>query len=516
MNCRIAYWIVTCYLWVCAPVYVVADHDAALLEEEHDSSPSRALSTMFTCPDDKHRELGSRKGRRHEKKHEYKYHKSLKTIGELVKRSGFNILVKTLPSTDLLHTVLDPSVDFTFFAPTDMAFKKLGAEKLKELFDTPAILKEVLLNHVVGCSVTSRDLAALMSPITVPTLFENSSLEVIVRGRRRLFVKGDGNKGKNVPRVINADVMASNGVIHVIDEVILPAPVLPTITELAQSTKRLRTLVDALKRTGQVTATTDPNSELTVFAPIEKAFEKLGKDNLDYLFNNPEILKMILLYHIAKGTITSEMLIKMDSVETLLDQSFGVTQNKNKILLKGIANTKRSKIKKADLEASNGVVHRIHQVLVPILPIGATAALNGFSLLTKALEETGLSDVLNDVNEPFKLYTVFAPTDAAFNALGQKKLNNIFADTEVLKKILLSHVVVDVKLDRMALLKDVPVSFTSLSDSKINLYQDKRKGVDALLIKCPSNHYPAKVVTDIDAINGIIHVIEKVLLPHYY
>ena len=126
-------------------------------------------------------------------------------------------------------------------------------------------------------------------------------------------------------------------------------------------------------------------------------------------------------------------------------------------------------------------------------------------------------DALNDVNEPFKLYTVFAPTYAAFNALGQKKLNSIFANTKFLKKILLSHIVVDVKLDHMALLKDVPVSFTMLLDSEINLYQDKRKGVFALLIKCPSNHYPAKVVaTDINVINGIIRIIDKVLLPLYY
>ena len=125
-------------------------------------------------------------------------------------------------------------------------------------------------------------------------------------------------------------VRASNGVIHVIDEVILPVPGLPTITKLTQSTKRLMTLVASLTCTGLVTTTTDQNSELTVFTPIEKAFEKFGKDNLDYLFNNPEIWKLILLNHITKGTITSEMLIKMliemDSIETLLDQSLGVTQ----------------------------------------------------------------------------------------------------------------------------------------------------------------------------------------------
>ena len=72
-----------------------------------------------------------------------------------------------------------------------------------------------------------------MSPITVPTLSKDSTLEVIIR-RGKIFVKGDGSDRDYLPQVIEADVRASNGVIHVIDDVILPAPSgpdLPTITE---------------------------------------------------------------------------------------------------------------------------------------------------------------------------------------------------------------------------------------------------------------------------------------------
>ena len=543
MNCVIAYYcIVTLFVLFSSPGVVVPNHDATLLEQEHDSSASRALATttMLTCPNkDEHRELlrrrnsdrinehkeryrKSRNGvRRHPKKRLYKHRKkTMRTIGEIAKKRGFTMLVRALTATGLWETVLEPSADLTLFAPTDRAFNNLGDEKLKELFDKPELLKKILLYHVVGCTVTSRNIAAMKtSHITVPTLSGDSTLELILRFRR-IFVKGDGNNRKNLPRVIKRDTRATNGVIHVIDEVILPRPSaadLPTITKLAQSNKRLRTLVKALDVTGLVNAAGDANSELTVFAPTDRALKRLGKDNLNYLLNNPEILKSVLNYHIAgETTITSEMLVKMDSVQTLLkDQSFGVTQKNNEVFLKGNANTRYFKIKAVDRKASNGVVHVIDRVLMPTLPICATAALNGYSLLTKALKETDLSAILNDMNQRVNLYTVFAPTDAAFQALGQTKLNDIFADKELLRQILSTHVVVrDVKLDSTAALTTAPVSLTTMSGSMIEVYQGERNGVYALLAKGPSNQYPAKVVaTDVDATNGIIYGVDQVLLP---
>ena len=513
MNSFIAYWIVTFYVLVSAPAYVVADHDASLMEQEQDSSASRALSTIFMCPDDEHRQLGSRRGRRHEKKREDKKHKKrIKTIGEIAVNSGFSILVQALEVTGLLDTVLDPSVDLTVFAPTDMAFSKLGEEKLDELLDTPAVLRETLLYHVVGCTVTSEDLAALKSPITVPTLSGDSTLEVIVR-RGKIFVKGDGNDRKNLPQVVKADVKASNGVIHVIDEAILPGPSdLPTFTGLGETEKEASRSINALRLSGLENFINDPKNELTIFAPTNEAFERLGQDNLDYVLNNPDILKLIFRYHIAEGTITSEMLVGMDSVQSLLDQSIGVELKRKTVFLQGNRNTELAKVKKVDLRAVNGVAHLIDKVLIPILPIGATAAFSDFSLLTTALEATGLSAVLNDVNKPVTLYTVFAPTDAAFQAIGEKKLNTILGNTKLLKKILLTHVLGDVRLDSTAVLKAVPVSLTTLSGSEIKVFQGKRK--IGLFIEGPGNRDPAEVVaTDIDAINGIIHVIDQVLLP---
>ena len=523
MSCLIAYWIVTFYVLVSAPAYVVADHDAALLKQEQDSSASRTLSNMFLCPDDEYRELGSRQGRRHEKKVEYKNHKkNIKTIREISVNSELNILVEALKITGLLDMVLDPSVDLTVFAPTDMAFSDLGEEKLKELLDTPAVLREILLYHVVSCTVTSEDLVALGSPITVPTLSEDSTLEVTIR-TGKIFVKGDGNVRNNLPQVIEADVRASNGVIHVIDAVILPGPStrdLPTIAEVGESINEITAGFLNAQITGLDMLTGDPNRELTAFAPTNEAVERLGKDISDYLVNNTDILKLVLLYHIAEGTIRSEMLVGMDCVHTLLDQSFGVELMRKTVSLQGKANTEVSEIKKVDIEASNGVIHVIDRVLIPILPIGATAAFGGFSLLTTALEVTGLSAVLNDVNKPVTLYTVFAPTDAAFQAIGEENLNSILGNTKLLEKILLTHVLGDVRLDSTAVLNAVPVSLTMLSGSKIKVFQGKskmshgtRKGVDALLIKGPGNRNPAEVVaTDIDAINGIIHVLDRVLL----
>ena len=537
MNCVIAYYcIVTFFVLFSSPVVVVADQGSnTLLEQEHDSSSaSRALAKtpIFTCPKKGHHggHIKFHGVRSRPKKRLYKHRKSLLTIGEIAKKRGFTILEKALTVTGLFKTVHDPHADLTVFAPTDTAFKHLGEAKLKELFAKPELLKKIIKYHVVDCTVTSKSIAAMKtSHIRLPTL-SGYFLHVILK-LRRIFVKGDGNGHKYLPRVIKKDIKAKNGVIHVIDKVLLPRyfpPHLPTITKWARTNKSLRTLVRFLDVTGLADAAGDANNELTVFAPTNRAFKKLGKDKLNYLLSNPHILKAVLNYHIAgKTTITSEMLFKINSVPTLLkdqyfgkDQCFGVTHKKKKVFLKGKANPRHFKINAVDRKASNGVVHVIDQVLMPTLPIYATFALNGYSLLTKLLKDAGLAAILNDLNQKVNLYTVFAPTDAAFQALGQPKLNDVLADKELLKKILSTHVVVHVvKPGSTAALPTAPASLTTLSGSIIEVYEGERDGVLGLLAKGPGNQFPGKVgaayvdATYVHATNGFIYGIDHVLLP---
>merc|ERR1711988_325506 len=170
--------------------------------------------------------------------------------------------------------------------------------------------------------------------------------------------------------VISADNKAANGVVHIIDGVLLPpqptptptppAPASKTIVDLAVGTADLSTLVTALKAANLVD-TLSGKGPFTVFAPTNEAFAKLDKRVLDYLLEpcHVEELKKVLTYHVASGLVKSTDLKPFERIKTLeggevLVEIFGKTVRIN-----------NAGVTTADVEATNGVVHIIDHVLIP-------------------------------------------------------------------------------------------------------------------------------------------------------
>ena len=164
--------------------------------------------------------------------------------------------------------------------------------------------------------------------------------------------------------VITPNIEASNGVVHLIDQVLVPPSLAPavTIAQLATDTDALSILVAALQRVPDLLETANnPDADITVFAPTNDAFadllSALGVESLD---NVPDyVLRRVLEYHIlASGRLAADL---QDSEETLegatltIDKTDGVVINENTNVIADLAN----------LEAANGVVHVIDQVLVP-------------------------------------------------------------------------------------------------------------------------------------------------------
>merc|ERR1712070_326279 len=210
---------------------------------------------------------------------------------------------------------------FTVFAPTNEAFAALPKDMLNHLLEPQNIkkLQAVLEYHVVaGAAVYSKDLKEYQK---VKTL-EGESVTVVKKDSK-VFVN-------MYAQVTTADVGASNGVVHIIDHVLLPPHFMDTdmnsklvapsqnIVELAASTPDLSTLVTALKA-GNLTGVLSEKGPFTVFAPTNEAFGKLPKSTLDHLLDPKNIreLDAVLEYHVVGGNIQSKDLKPYQEVKTL-------------------------------------------------------------------------------------------------------------------------------------------------------------------------------------------------------
>jgi uncharacterized surface protein with fasciclin (FAS1) repeats len=207
----------------------------------------------------------------------------------------------------------------------------------------------VLLYHVVPGRVTAADVVKLRSAKTL----EGRSLAIKVVGGS---VSVDGAK------VTTPDVMASNGVIHVIDTVLVPkaAPAAPAknIVQTAVAAGQFKTLASLLTNAG-LARTLQGKGPFTVFAPTDAAFAKVPKATLGALAENKAKLRAVLLYHVVRGKVTAAQAMKLRSATTLNGKPLTIRVNGGKVLVGGATVTK------ADVMASNGVIHVVNKVLIP-------------------------------------------------------------------------------------------------------------------------------------------------------
>ncbi|MDY0237133.1 MAG: fasciclin domain-containing protein [Gudongella sp.] len=276
----------------------------------------------------------------------------------------FSILVAALQKAELVGA-LQGEGPFTVFAPTDAAFTKLLGElniTAEQLLGHPQ-LKDVLLYHVVSGKVMSTDLS-------------NGLESATLKGDKIIVDLTDGVK-INSSNVVTADLEASNGVIHVIDTVLVPSdfklvqetametPMEPametpmTVVDIALGNEDFSILVAALQKADLVGAL-QGEGPFTVFAPTNAAFEDLLKSlniSASDLLNQPDLSK-VLLYHVVSGKVMSTDLSNGLEAPTLNGESVKFDLSAG-VMVSG------SNVTAADLEAGNGVIHVIDKVLVP-------------------------------------------------------------------------------------------------------------------------------------------------------
>lgn len=267
-------------------------------------------------------------------------------VDTAVSAGSFNTLAAALKAADLV-TALKGAGPFTVFAPTDEAFAKLPAGTVETLLkqENKAKLQAILLHHVVSGEVK----AAKAVKLTGATTLGGQRLDLNAGGGR---VTVDG------ANVVKTDVLASNGVIHVIDRVILPAD--KNIVETAASAGSFSTLLAAAKAAG-LAEFLGSQGPFTVLAPTDEAFAKLPVGTVETLLKpeNKEKLAGILKYHVIAGRVDAGSAVSAGIATTAQggEVAFGIRDGR--LVVNGV------EVIGTDVDASNGVIHVIDTVLLP-------------------------------------------------------------------------------------------------------------------------------------------------------
>ena len=286
------------------------------------------------------------------------------TIVDVAVAAGtFDTLVAAVSAAGLAET-LSGEGPFTVFAPTDEAFAALPAGLVDALLlpENKDALVAVLTYHVLGAEVPSSDVAT-------------GSVETL-QGEEIELVASDDGVTVNGANVIAVDVEASNGVIHVIDSVLVPPSIdatallvadameseameVGTIVDVAVEAGSFNTLVAAVTA-ADLAETLSGEGPFTVFAPTDEAFAALPAGLVDALLlpENKDALVAVLTYHVLGAEVPSSD-VATGSVETLQGEEIELVASDDGVTVNG------ANVIAVDVEASNGVIHVIDAVLVP-------------------------------------------------------------------------------------------------------------------------------------------------------
>jgi uncharacterized surface protein with fasciclin (FAS1) repeats len=287
-----------------------------------------------------------------------------KTIAEIaIGAPELSTLVQALQTADLV-SVVNGTEKLTVFAPTNDAFAELGNTTLNCLLAPVGVptLADVLKYHVVPEEAKAADLT------------NNESLATL-DGKKELTVSLANDtvtiKGTNSAEVVKANILASNGVVHEVNAVLIPkgftAPQCGSgsIAATAEANKDLTTLTAALGAANLVD-TLDGKTVYTVFAPTDEAFAKLGDDTVQCLLKkeNLDALTSVLEYHVIAGYDLSSAITDGLELETLEKEKISFAIADGNVTLTSTSGNSAT-VTAADVYATNGVVHVIDAVLLP-------------------------------------------------------------------------------------------------------------------------------------------------------
>ncbi|GMQ24231.1 hypothetical protein Aoki45_09130 [Algoriphagus sp. oki45] len=440
------------------------------------------------------------------------------TLIEAANDAGLTTLVAAVRAIPGLEATLQDQQAITVFAPTNDAFANaltaFGATDLNDLvakLGGPANLQTVLGFHVVPAVAFSRN---LNEDNTFTTL---AGQTLRVRSTPGLVTVTDA--AGNVATVVQADVEIENGVVHVIDRVLIPNIDLPKPTLVEAATEAgLTTLLTAVTAVDGLANALLSAPAITVFAPTNEAFaaalQVFGASDLNELvvkIGGVDNLEKVLGFHVVPAVAFSGDLAASNTFTTLSGQEITVERAGNTVTVTDQLG-RTAQVVAADVEIANGVVHVINGVMLPdlMLPnIVEAAQAAGLSVLLDAVTAADLGGALLNADA----ITVFAPTNDAFvaalQAFNAADLNQLVArigGIENLQTVLGFHVV-----PAVAFSTDLAATntFTTLAGQELTV----ESGSSGVTVTDAAGNTVNVVAADVAISNGVVHVIDGVLLP---
>ncbi|KAL3869818.1 hypothetical protein ACJMK2_042451 [Sinanodonta woodiana] len=399
--------------------------------------------------------------------------------------------LKTAIGRTGLGQMLREDGDFTVFAPTDSAFRKMDPNRLNKLLSEPTCLSKIVKNHVLPSVVCS----AVIQGQTQAKNALGNYINLTRDDDNKLYVSG--------AQVISKDNMATNGVLYIIDDVLLVDDAINAliVAEKSGFTKFLD-LID----TADFKKTVENLENVTIFVPTNEGVEALDEATLSDLANNLDKLQAVLKYHIVPSEATCQGFYDNVQLDTL--------QEGKKIRIneyssfpfenKWIPTAQCAKIVKTNIKSCNAIIHVVDKVLIP--PSGnvvdVLAKDSRFSTLVDLLKKADLADTLQEIG-PF---TVFAPTNSVFNALGSDAVLELQGNKDLLVKLLKNHVVQGT-ICCSGIFRGHWMTGQKIRTLSGEMYHLSREQSDK-----PTIGHAKVTECDKTGTNGVVHVIDRVLM----
>lgn len=405
----------------------------------------------------------------------------LTVVETAVQLGNHSTLVDLVEEAGLTEALAEE--DLTLVAPTNSAFDDLPDGLLESL--TSEQIEDILMYHVVDGATGSAEIG--------------ERLEVkALNGEWIMFqTVGENINVNNEVTTEFSDINASNGTVHVIDELLLPSDLRVeldqgNIIDIAKNSEGFDILLDAVEEIG-LTPTLKFDGLFTVFPPNDEAFAEFGISTIESL--SVEELTEILSYHILPISVDSDNFTDQSETFTITDESLFFTIENGDVLINNSAS-----VVLGDVEAANGFIHAIDNVLLP--DAFGTAADNiekrfMLSELNDLMNEYGIDEIAGD---PDAELTIFAPNNDAIQAIETELLS--MTDEEV-TETLLYHVVESV-IDSESFEESQTVETANDGEE---LLVEVSEGIVTI------NGEAIVELADNFSTNGVIHIIDDVLLP---
>jgi len=407
----------------------------------------------------------------------------------LTEDQQFRTFVTALEEHDILET-LDTMNDITVFAPTDAAFDKLDSIERGKVLGVGGCARDVIMSHILPSVICS---GVVEGKISASNLL----------GRKVLLERDDdGNVMVDNIKLVLKDKMATNGVIHVIEEVIIQDSVRDVIEHL--EAKNAKKLVELLKTSG-LDKTLQSMSNITFFAPSERALSEVPPALLKELVDDPKKLEEILLHHVTPEKKTSCDLSHNLHLDTMGGGRVRVNMHRHFGHSRPLATVQCARVIQNNEQVCGGHVHVIDRVLTPPSGDLLETLAKDHKMFTSLVDFAGVADELTSSDQ----HTLLAPQDSAFDKLEDDIKDKMFNDKEVAAAVVRNHMIPDAiccaSVPRVMGFFQQSLDRRSLLGHAIGIRRSNGGHIYA--------NRAAFTRCDVAATNGVLHSLESVILP---